>query len=144
MMNMRKTHLARVVAGAALVAGVVAGISSPASADKPVEFSYSDTFGGFNNPCTGEPFLVTINGDVRLHIHGERSVVHESRTGSTDDGYVMDHSVFSHVFNGNVHRDAFVDNWYNDDGSRFQARGVLVEREDGVLVDNFVLRCVRS
>ena len=141
MKNIRNTKLAGIVAGAALSIGAVGLIGSPASADQPIEFSYSFTFPSVN-PCTNEPHEVTIEVDARLHLHQNNEVAHESRTGYTDDGYVMDHGVFSHGFNGNVHRDAFNDMWRNDDGSKFQARGVLVEREDGIIVDNFSLRCI--
>lgn len=145
MSTTRKTKFTRLVAGAALVAGVVGGIGSPASADKPVEFSESGTFPDIN-PCTGEPMMVTFNVNVRVHEHGERFVVRSSATGTTDDGYVMDHGGGTQVFNGNNFRSVFTDNWYHEDGSRFQARGVVVvsgeEPPGEVLVDKFTLRCL--
>ena len=134
MKKISNTKLAGLVAGAALGVAAVGLVGSPASADQPIEFSDSVTFHAVN-PCTNEPHEVTINLDVRLHLHRNNEVAHESRTGSTDDGYVMDRGVLTHVFNGNVHRDVFTDTWRGDDGSKFQARGVLVEREDGILVD---------
>ena len=141
MKNIRHTKLARIVAGAALCVGAVGLIGSPASADQPMEFSFSGTFPSVN-PCTNAPHEITLNVDARLHLHGNNEVAHESRTGYTDDGYVMDHGVFTHVANGNVHRDVLIDNWRSDDGSKFQARVVFVEREDGIIVDNFTLRCL--
>ena len=141
MKKIRTTKFAGLVAGAALSVGAVGLIGSPASADGPIEFDYSFTFPSVN-PCTNEPHQVTIDVDARLHLHRNNEVAHESRTGYTDDGYVMEHGVFSHVFNGNIHRDVIVDNWRNDDGSMFQARVVLVEREDGVIVEDVTVRCV--
>lgn len=137
----RKTQFARLVAGAALVAGVVGGIGSPASADKPTEFTDSGTFTA-ENPCTGEEHDVTLTVEGREHSHGQRFIAHLSRTGTTSDGYVMDHGVETVSFNGKVFRAAFTDNWSNDDGSRFQASGVFVERGGEVLVDKFTLRCL--
>jgi hypothetical protein len=141
MKTIRNTKLAALVAGAALGLGAVGLIASPVSADQPLEFSDSVTFTDFN-PCTNEPHEITINVDVRLHLHGDNEIVHVSRTGSTDDGYVMKHGVETQVFNGKVLRSGFTDNWHSDDGSKFKAQGVFVAREDGVLVDNFRLRCV--
>jgi len=63
----------------------------------------------------------------------------------------MNHRVETRVFNGNVFRRAFTDNWTNDDGSKFKAQGVFVVQLDGedpsqneVRVDKFTLRCVGS
>ena len=144
----RNSKLAGLVAAAALSLGAVGLISSPVSADKPVEFSDSVTFGDFN-PCTEEAHDVTLNFDFRLHEHGENGIVHISRTGSTSDGYVMNHGVETQVFNGNVFRAAFVDNWRSDDGSKFQVRGVFVVQvdeedpsQDEVRVDKFTIRCL--
>ncbi len=141
MKTIRHSKLAGLVAAAALSLGAVGLISSPVSADKPFEFSNSDTFSDIN-PCTGTPMEVTIESVGRVHIHGDNEIVHVSKTGTTDDGYVMKHGVQSFVFNGNVARGSFTDNWTNADGSKFKAQGVFVAKEDGVVVDRFTLRCV--
>ena len=148
MKTIRNSKLAGLVAAAALSLGAVGLISSPVSADKPTEIEDSVTFGAFN-PCTDEPHDVTLNFDIRLHEHGEKAIVHLSRTGTTDDGFVMNHGVETQVFNGNVFRAAFVDNWSSDDGSRFQVRGVFVVQvdaedpsQDEVRVDRFTIRCL--
>jgi hypothetical protein len=148
MKTIRNSKLAGLVAAAALSVGAVGLIGSPASADRPMEIEDSETFGAFN-PCTDEGHMVTLNFDVRLHVHGEKQIVHISRTGTTDDGYVMNHGVESQVFNGNVFRAAFVDNWRSDDGSKFQVRGVFVVQVDGedpsqdeIRVDKFTIRCL--
>jgi hypothetical protein len=141
MKTIRNSKFAGLIAAAALSVGAVGLIGSPVSADRPVEFSDSDTFPD-TNPCTDTPMEVTINFDVSLHLHGGKQVVHVSTTGTTDDGYVLNHGVESQVFNGNVFRFAFTDNWTNADGSKFKAQGVFVAKEDGVLVDRFTLRCV--
>lgn len=134
----RLTALAAIV-GISL--GTIGLMGSTAAADRPVEFEDTLVFPEVN-PCTNAPMLVTINAEVRLHEHGERFVAIVSRTGSTDDGYVMDHSVESAVFNGNVFRQGFMDQWRNEDGSKFQVRGVFVAPEDGPKVDRFTLRCL--
>jgi hypothetical protein len=142
MKTIRNSKLAGLIAAAALSVGAVGLIGSPVSADKPVEISPpSQTFTD-TNPCTNTEMEVTINLEVRLHVHGDNEVVHVSKTGTTNDGYVMNHGVESFVFNGNVARGSFTDNWTNADGSKFKAQGVFVAKEDGVVVDRFTLRCV--
>jgi len=132
------------VAAVGLTAGLgVAGLGvTPASADAPAEFSLNVTFPDVN-PCTGTANAVTLNLDVREHVHGDRVVVHVSRTGTTTDGYVMKNGQESFVFNGNVARRAFHDTWRNADGSMFEARGFFVEKEDGPVADGFRLRCIK-
>ena len=123
--------------------GVVGLTGSPASADRPIEFSDSSTFADVN-PCTDELVDITINVDVRLHEHKNGNVVvHVSRTGTTSDGYVMDHGQENFVSNGNVVRSTLNDVWRNGDGSAFQAQSVFVAKEDGVVVGGFRLRCVK-
>jgi hypothetical protein len=142
MKTIRNSKLAGLIAAAALSVGAVGLIGSPVSADKPVEFSNSAAISDIN-PCTNAPFTVMLNFDVRLHIHGDNEIRHVSRTGTTSDGYVMKNGVESSVFNGNVFRASFTENWANaDDGSKLQVRGVFVAKEDGVVVDRFTLRCL--
>lgn len=118
------------------------GLASPAAADAPAEISVTDTFVDIN-PCTGEEHEVTINVDIREHIHANGNIVaRATRTGTTSDGYVMDHGRDSFVFNGNVARGTLNDVWRSADGSVFQAQGVFVAKEDGVVVDRFRLRCI--
>lgn len=134
-------RLMKFLAVAGIGIGGIGGLGSPASADPPVEFEFSDTFPDIN-PCTDTPMEVTIVFAVREHEHRDRFVIHASKTGSTNDGYVMEHGAESLVFNGQVFRQAFTDNWHNDDGSKFQARGVIVDSTDGLRVDRFTLRCL--
>ncbi len=136
-----RKRLTAVAAIAAISVGTIGLTGSSASADRPVEFGESITFTDVN-PCTESPMEVTINFVVRLHEHGDRFVAHVSRTGSTDDGYVMDHGVETASSNGNVFRQAVADRFRNEDGSTFQIHGVLVEKEDGVRVDRLTLRCL--
>lgn len=130
----------------ALLCGALLAVSigaPSALAERPVELEVTQVFPDIN-PCTSEPMLVTIHLSIREQIKDNGNVVvHVSRTGSTDDGYVMDHGVESFVFNGNVVRAALTDTWRSDDGSHFKAQGVFVATEDGPLVDRFRLRCVR-
>jgi hypothetical protein len=56
----------------------------------------------------------------------------------------MDHGQDNFVFNGNVARGTLNDTWRNADGSIFKAQGTFVEKEDGIVVDRFRLRCVTS
>lgn len=132
----------------ALIAAMGVGLASlgaaPVAADPPIEFSDSVTFEDVN-PCTGEPMEITINSQVTLHEgHKNNFVVHVAKTGTTSDGYVMDHGSESFVANNNVVRGSFTDNWRHPDGSKFKAQGVFVETVDphDHLVDKFRLRCL--
>ena len=70
---------------------------------------------------------MTINFEGREHLgHNGNYVDHIKRTGTTSDGYVMNHGVENFVFNGNVARGSFTDQWRNPDGSKFKAQGVFV------------------
>ena len=134
-------RLATIAAGAGISIGAIGAMGSPAAADRPAEFEDTFAFSAIN-PCTDTPMEVTIHSVVRWHEHGDRFVAHVARTGSTDDGYVMDHGVETALFNGNVFRQNLTDNFRNEDGSKFQARGVLVDSDDGVRVDRFTVRCL--
>jgi hypothetical protein len=135
------TRLGAIVAVAGISIGALGSMGSSVSADRPVEFEDSFTFSDVN-PCTETPMEVTIDSVVRLTEHGDRFVAHVSRTGSTDDGYVMDHGVESAVFNGEVFRQALTDTFRNADGSKFQARGVVVETDGSIRVERFTLSCL--
>ena len=89
--------------------------------------------------------MVTINIVDRVHFHGDRVVVHGDRTGTTDDGYVMEHGVRSIVFNGHVSRRAFTDNWVHPNGSRFQADGsdVFNLNTGETKVERLRVRCIK-
>ena len=139
---MRIVH--KFVAASMLSVGLLGLSAGTASADRPFEDSFSDTFTDVN-PCTGDEQEVTINGVVSVHLHGDRRVVHIDRTGTTDDGYVMDHGVGSFVFNGHVDRSTFTDNWVDSNGSRFQAQGSFVYNlnKDELIVDRFRVRCIK-
>jgi hypothetical protein len=117
--------------------------TTPVAADAPIEFDDGDTFTDVN-PCTGGDMMVTINVDVKVHEHRNNFVAHVSKTGSTDDGYIMNHGSESQVGNKNVFRASFTDNWTNADGSKFKAQGTFVVdiETDTVRVDRFRLRCV--
>ena len=131
----------RAAVGLAATFGVIGFGAAPTAADAPAEFSDSVTFTDVN-PCTGGEHDVTLNLDIREHIHGERVVAHVSRTGTTTDGYVMKNGQENFVFNGNVARAAFHDTWRDGTGSMFKAQGFFVEKEDGLVVDDFRLRCI--
>ena len=135
-MRMRKTT-------GAIVAIAMLFAAAPAVADAPISITDSSTFVDVN-PCTEEPHEVTINFDVSLHLHGDREVVSIARSGSTDDGYTMIAGAESFVFNGNVARGAFVDQWRNDDGSKFMVHGNFLFhiKKDELLVDRFRLTCI--
>ena len=139
------TTTRRTIALVAVTALLFVGLSAaPALADKPTEDSFSVTFPSVN-PCTGLGHEVTLNLEFRDHLgHDGNFVGHLSRTGSTDDGYVMNHGVDNFVFNGNVIRAAFTDQWRHADGSKFKVHGVFVlDLSAGeVLVDRFSLTCI--
>ena len=127
-----------------LSVGLLGLSAGTASADRPFEVSFSDTFTDVN-PCTGDEQEITINLVASIHEHGDRQVVHVDRTGTTDDGYVMDHGVETFVFNGHVARGSFTDNWVDSNGSRFQAKGSFVDNlnKGELMVDRFRLRCIK-
>ena len=134
---MRKTT------GAIVAIAMLFMAAAPAAADAPIEIQDSFTFQDVN-PCTGELHEITIHVDVSLHLHADREVVSIARSGSTDDGYTMIAGTESFVFNGNVARAAFTDQWRGDDGSKFKAQGKFVYnlRKDALLVDEFSLTCI--
>lgn len=117
--------------------------TTPVAADAPTTFSETNTFPDIN-PCSGEPMEVTINFEGRFHEHRNNFVGHGSKTGSTNDGYTMNHGVDNFVENNNVVRNAFTDNWTHADGSKFKAQGswVFDISSEEFRVDNFSLRCV--
>ena len=131
----------RAAVGFAATLGVIGLGAAPAAADAPAEFSVTETFTDVN-PCTGAEHDVTLELDIREHVHGDRAVVHLSRTGTTSDGYVMRNGQENFVFNGNVARAAFHDTWRDDNGSMFKAQGYFVEKIDGIVVEGFRLRCI--
>lgn len=118
-------------------------MAAPAAADAPILLSESFTFVD-ENPCTGEDHQVTIDVETSVHLHDDRVVIYESRSGTTDSGYTMIAGTLSFVDNGNVVRGAFVDQWRNDDGSKFRARGnfLINLNTEELLVDNFSLTCI--
>lgn len=138
--NSRK-RLTAIAAAAGIGTATLGLIGSPVSADRPVELPDSMTFRA-ENPCTATPMDVTIDSVLRWHEHGDRFVAHVSRSGSTDDGYVMDHGVETAVSNDQVFRQALSEIFRNEDGSKFRVRGVFVANPDGVRVDQFTLRCL--
>ena len=139
---MRIVH--KFVAASMLSVGLLGLSAGTASADRPFEVSFSEIFTDVN-PCTGDEQEVTINNVVSVHEHGDRQVVHVDRTGTTSDGYVMDHGVLTFVFNGHVARQTFTDNWVDSNGSRFQAKGSFVDNlnKGELMVDRFRLRCIK-
>ena len=143
------THLSGLRRGVAVAAASIIGAtvalvgSGTASADRPLEAVGSEVFTDVN-PCTGLDHEITLDLVFRVHLHDGREVVHVTRTGSTDSGYVMEQGVQIFVLNGRVIRAAFTDNWQNSDGSIFKAQGTFVANltTGDTLVDRFSLRCI--
>ena len=142
------THIKirRIATATALSLGLGLGAlgATPAAADGPVEFSDSFTFPDVN-PCTDEDIQVTIDVDVREHRgHRNNFVVHVKRTGTTSDGYVMDHGVENFQVNNNVARGKFTDIWRNDHGSMWKVSHVFVaKRVGGLQVEQSTFECVK-
>jgi hypothetical protein len=128
--------------------GVLIGLmAAPAAADKPTNFQPDPVVFYPINPCTGLVHEVTVNVDVFEHQGGHPNggfVGRAVRTGSTSDGYVMEHGREVQMANGNVFVNPFKDFWRNDDGSKFIAQGVFIVdiKNDEVQVDRFSLRCL--
>lgn len=139
----RKGFIGRLLVAAtfAITATMAAGIST-AAADQPTTATDSVTFPA-TNPCTGSDHMVTLNFEFRDHVGHENNFVgHSSRTGTTDDGYVMNNGVENFVANKNVVRGTFTDQWRHPDGSKFRVKGVYVERQGEVVVDKFSVSCI--
>lgn len=140
---MRIVH--KFVAVPMLSVGLLGLSAGTASADRPFEVFFSENITAVN-PCTGDEHDITINNVVRIHEHGDREVVHvNDRTGTTSDGYVMDHGVLTIVFNGHVALQTFTDNWVDSNGSRFQVQGSFVDNlnQGELMVDRFRQRCIK-
>lgn len=123
---------------------LVAGLTPAAFADEPVLITDSDTFTDVN-PCTGEGHEVTINFEFYDHEHENGAFVSPAvRSGTTDDGYVMQNGRDILVFTGNIVVAPFMDQWRHPDGSKFVARGVFVGdfRDFQIRVDTFSLECI--
>ena len=122
--------------------GVVGLGVTPAAADAPAVRPFTVTFPDVN-PCTGEEMEVTVTGEVREHLgHDGRYVARASTTGTTSDGYVMDHGRSNIVVNDNVVSSTLNDMWRDADGSRFQAQSHFLEKDGEFVVDGFRLRCI--
>lgn len=130
---------------------IVAAIAAPASADPPIVEEFSDTFKDVN-PCTGEDHEITLNVVSSIHLHSNNFVLTSKRTGTTDDGFVMDHGVAvivdSEVVDGTgIFHLVFKDVWRNDStGEAFIVRAVFVfeASTDTVRVDRLSARCLGS
>ena len=135
---MKKRLMISLFAGV-LMAAMLPGV---ASADTPETFSDEFTFSDFN-PCTGLPQDITIAVDVALHEHRSNFVAIVQRSGTTDDGFVMQGGVERFVENQNGVSAGFMDMWRNPDtGAKFQAAGKFRMRGNAPIVDPFKLRCI--
>ena len=123
----------------------IAGLgAAPVAADAPAEFTFSNTFTEIN-PCSGEEIDITITADERVHLgHDGKFVGRLSKTGTTSDGYVMEHGRERVVFNGNNASGSLNDTWRNADGSMFKAQGHFLDKDGELVVDSFRLRCIKA
>jgi hypothetical protein len=137
-------NIRTIAAGTILSLGLITAGAGQVAADAPFELTDSVTFPHVN-PCTGAEIDVTINSEVREHRgHQNNFVAHISRTGTTSDGYVMDHAVESFQVNKNVARGSFNDIWRNEEGSMWRVSGKFVDKRIGGLqVENITFECVQ-
>jgi hypothetical protein len=122
-------------------------IAAPAAADEPAEIGpiTNGPFSGFNDPCTGDPMLVTITFTVFAHEGHNNNYVERlgERTGSTDGGYVLIGGHDNFRANKNGLSAGFKDVWRNpDSGDKMQATGRLRVVGSSAVIDSFDLRCV--
>jgi len=119
----------------------IAGLgAAPVAADAPAGFTFTNII-----PCSGEEIDVTITFHERVHLgHDGRFVGQRSVTGTTSDGYVMEHGRERIVFNGNNASGSLNDTWRNADGSMFKAQGHFLDKDGELVVDSFRLRCVKA
>lgn len=138
------TRTARRLATIAVAAGLgVTGLGAvPAGADAPVDSDLSYTFEGVN-PCTGGTHEVTIDLQISDHLHDGRLVSRAQRSGTTSDGYVMEHGGDHIVINGQVVALSLNDVWRHPDGSAFAVRNTTLIGPDGVVVDAYRPQCIR-
>ena len=130
----------RVVYLSALLIGMVGA----AAAQSPVRIPFQFSFGA-NDPCTGTPMTVTIQGITFVRDINGRVVNTSHRLISTDTGYVG-HGTDTLVVNGQVNVFRNADVLTNDaTGHQFVARVVfLLDLSTGVVKLNSVnVACVR-
>ena len=139
------TKIRRLAAATVLSIGLGAVARSPVAADAPTTVVDSWTFTDIN-PCSGAEHEITLNADITVHEHQNNVVVHLARTGSTDDGYVMNHSVETFVENSNVARGSLTDQWRNPDGSKYRVNGhYTINFNKGEMVaGGFTMSCLGS
>jgi hypothetical protein len=126
---------------------LLTGISAiPAQADQPQAFSFTEVFDGVN-PCTGEPQEVTINRSGTVHTHKNNLVLNIKNTGTTSDGFVMEHGIQHITVKGSavdgLARISTSDQWRHPDGRKFHVTGTDLIRFPGtVLSQRFNARCL--
>ena len=134
----------RLLISALLAASLALAITAPASADRPIEVPFTETFEDVD-PCTGLVHEVTIAATFFVHEHDGVTVARGVRTLTTSGGYAG-RGTSSFVQNGNVELFRFADILADGSGNRIRATGVFVLdlASGAVKVDAFELTCVGS
>lgn len=118
-------------------------MAAPVAAHEPVVFEDSVTFQDFD-PCTGELQTITINFRIWLLEDEDSVVARVRRTGHTDGGYVMAHGWETFFASDGLVQNQFEDPWnHPETGHKFGAAGRFLEVDGEVLVNDFVLICLK-
>ena len=129
----------------AAVAVLVGLMAAPAAADPPTVFTIPPPTPFLDpDPCTGLDHLITFNVTLHEHQgHSDNFVARAEVTGFTSSGYVLIGGHDNFQANNNVLTGSFKEMWRNPvDGSKFQASGTFRITGNGIVVNEFELRCV--
>ena len=126
------------------VAVMVLGLALPAAADRPIEFTNTETFEDLN-PCDApNTHEVTIVFNFKVHEHRNNTVLVIDSEASTDDGFVGNgHETTVITDNNTVVTFNFVQT-NPDTGEKFTVKGNIKDIMGDVKVDNFTFNCVRD
>lgn len=143
MREQRMGILTRVVGAATVLA--VLSLPSPASGDQPTVVRGTDQVVA-DNPCSGATEVLTIEFVAREHTHGDRTVSHVHRSGTSSGGSMMVQGVRHLQINGQIASARIRDDWRHPDGSRFVASGrfLMDLRTDETRFDRFEVSCIRA
>lgn len=111
------------------VAILIGLVAAPAAADKPIPINFDEPTIFGVNPCTELPHEIQLRFEGYEHFHQNNYVRSGAfSSGSTSDGYVMDHGrehwVISDSHNNHSLNVTFHNTWSNDGGSKFAVTGI--------------------
>ncbi|MFT7476010.1 MAG: hypothetical protein ACI81L_002956 [Verrucomicrobiales bacterium] len=140
----RRRMFVPLLAGGLLLSGINAAPAAADSDEVVTNESFTDVFMS-ENPCTGELHEITIHIEAEIEERSDEIRIEADRTGTTDDGFVLDDGEEKLRFDGdfNILRAELKDEWEHADGSTFTAEGRFrIDADTGeVTRDEFSLTC---